>query len=67
MNIQGLGHKTKKRWINELCSKHRINLVALQETKMEQMDMFSIEALWGNCSFYYVTSPFWTLNNMTSI
>ncbi|GKF58798.1 RNA-directed DNA polymerase, eukaryota, partial [Tanacetum coccineum] len=47
-NIQGLGHKAKKGWIKELYLKHRINFVALQETKMEITDLFSIKTLWGN-------------------
>ncbi|GKD62520.1 hypothetical protein Tco_1300029, partial [Tanacetum coccineum] len=42
-----LGHKTKKEWVKELCLKHRINLVALQETKMENVDCVTIKALWG--------------------
>ncbi|GKA05637.1 hypothetical protein Tco_0684757 [Tanacetum coccineum] len=41
----GLGHKAKKGWIRELCSFHRFNFVAILETKMESMDLFSIKAL----------------------
>ncbi|GJZ02093.1 RNA-directed DNA polymerase, eukaryota [Tanacetum coccineum] len=55
-NMKGLGHKTKKGWIKELCAKHRINFVTLQETKMEKMDLFTIKALWGNLSFDYAVS-----------
>ncbi|GJS25470.1 RNA-directed DNA polymerase, eukaryota [Tanacetum coccineum] len=58
-NMDGcLGHKAKKGWIQELNTKHRVNFVALQETKMERIDIFSIKALWGNLSFDYVCSPF---------
>ncbi|GJX55522.1 RNA-directed DNA polymerase, eukaryota [Tanacetum coccineum] len=57
LNIQGLGNKTKKGWIQELNTKHRVNLVAIQETKMDKMDLFSIKALWGNFSFDYAFSP----------
>ncbi|GJV26456.1 RNA-directed DNA polymerase, eukaryota [Tanacetum coccineum] len=57
LNIQGLGNKAKKGWIQELNTKHRVNFVALQETKMEKMDLFSIKALWGNLSFDYAFSP----------
>ncbi|GKE78232.1 RNA-directed DNA polymerase, eukaryota [Tanacetum coccineum] len=57
-NMDGcLGHKAKKGWIQELNSKHRVNFVALQETKMERIDIFSIKAHWGNLSFDYVCSP----------
>ncbi|GJX79947.1 RNA-directed DNA polymerase, eukaryota, partial [Tanacetum coccineum] len=52
-----LGHKAKKGWIQELCSKHKINFVALQETKSESIDLFSIKALWGNLTFDHAISP----------
>ncbi|GJU56447.1 RNA-directed DNA polymerase, eukaryota [Tanacetum coccineum] len=56
-NMDGcLGHKAKKRWINELCSKHKINFAAIQETKMESIDLFSIKALWGNLNFNHAVS-----------
>ncbi|GJY86913.1 RNA-directed DNA polymerase, eukaryota [Tanacetum coccineum] len=49
-NIEGcLGHKDKKGWIRELCFLHKINFVALQETKIESIDLFSIKKLWGLC------------------
>nr|GEZ17254.1 RNA-directed DNA polymerase, eukaryota [Tanacetum cinerariifolium] len=53
----GLGQKAKKGWIQELNSKHRVSFVALQETKMKSIDLFSIKALWGNFAFDYVLSP----------
>ncbi|GKA81194.1 RNA-directed DNA polymerase, eukaryota [Tanacetum coccineum] len=57
-NMDGcLGHKAKKRWIQELCSKNKINFVALQETKSKSIDLFSIKALWGNLSFDHAMSP----------
>ncbi|GJT01054.1 RNA-directed DNA polymerase, eukaryota [Tanacetum coccineum] len=49
-----LGNKAKRRWINELCHKHRINFVSLQETKAEDIDLFSIKEVWGNYSFQHV-------------
>nr|GFA29495.1 RNA-directed DNA polymerase, eukaryota [Tanacetum cinerariifolium] len=49
-------HKAKKGWIKELCLKHRINFVALQETKMESINLFTIKSLWGNFTFEYATS-----------
>ncbi|GJU13397.1 RNA-directed DNA polymerase, eukaryota [Tanacetum coccineum] len=57
LNIQDLGNKAKKGWIQELNTKHSVNFVALQETKMNIMDLFSIKALWGNLSFDYAFSP----------
>nr|GEV10093.1 RNA-directed DNA polymerase, eukaryota [Tanacetum cinerariifolium] len=55
-NIQGLGHKTKKGWIKELCTKNRVNLVFLQETKMEHIELVTINKLWGNSSYNYAFS-----------
>ncbi|GKE52466.1 RNA-directed DNA polymerase, eukaryota, partial [Tanacetum coccineum] len=51
LNIQGLGHEAKKGWINRLCSLHKLNFIALQETKMENIDVISIKSVWGNYSF----------------
>nr|GEZ89529.1 hypothetical protein [Tanacetum cinerariifolium] len=47
----------KKGWVQELCRNHKINFVALQETKMESIDPFSIKALWGNLAFDHAMSP----------
>nr|GEY66359.1 RNA-directed DNA polymerase, eukaryota, nucleotide-binding alpha-beta plait domain protein [Tanacetum cinerariifolium] len=48
-----LGHKTKKGWINELCMKNKVNFVSLQETKMEHIELVTINKLWGNYSYDY--------------
>ncbi|GKA27508.1 RNA-directed DNA polymerase, eukaryota [Tanacetum coccineum] len=57
LNLQGLGNKAKQRWIQELNIIHRVNLVSIQETKMENMDLLTIKKLWGNVTFYYAFSP----------
>ncbi|GJY42014.1 RNA-directed DNA polymerase, eukaryota [Tanacetum coccineum] len=36
-NMAGLGNKAKRRWIKELCQKHRINFASIQETKAESI------------------------------
>ncbi|GJU97813.1 RNA-directed DNA polymerase, eukaryota [Tanacetum coccineum] len=51
-----LGHKAKKGWINRLCSLHKLNFIALQETKMESIDVISIKSVWGNYSFDHAVS-----------
>nr|GFC25890.1 RNA-directed DNA polymerase, eukaryota, reverse transcriptase zinc-binding domain protein [Tanacetum cinerariifolium] len=56
LNIQGLGQKAKKDWIKELCVKHRVNILALQETKMENMEVFTVKSCWGNFAFEFVHS-----------
>ncbi|GKA51155.1 RNA-directed DNA polymerase, eukaryota [Tanacetum coccineum] len=53
----GLGIKAKRRWINELCHKHRINFVSLQETKAEAIDLCSIKECWGNLHFDHIVGP----------
>nr|GEU72800.1 RNA-directed DNA polymerase, eukaryota [Tanacetum cinerariifolium] len=54
---KGLGQSTKKIWIRELNRKNKINFAAIQETKLESMDLFSIKAIWGNFSFDFAFSP----------
>ncbi|GJR34328.1 RNA-directed DNA polymerase, eukaryota [Tanacetum coccineum] len=57
-NMEGcLGQSTKKSWIRELNRKNKINFAAIQETKLENIDLFSIKALWGNFSYYFASSP----------
>nr|GEV14604.1 RNA-directed DNA polymerase, eukaryota [Tanacetum cinerariifolium] len=43
---------------NELNNKHIVNFVAIQETKIGIMDLFSVKELWGNLAFDYAFSPF---------
>ena len=57
INIQGLGHKARKRWVKELSRKYSINFPSLQETKMELVDESVVRSLWGNLSFDYACSP----------
>ncbi|GJZ64241.1 RNA-directed DNA polymerase, eukaryota [Tanacetum coccineum] len=52
----GLGHKTKKEWVKELNCKHRINFLALQETKMDCISHMDVKSLWGNSNFDFVAS-----------
>lgn len=40
-----------------MCSKNKVNFIALQETKMECIDLFTLKALWGNFAFDYAVSP----------
>ncbi|GKB43778.1 RNA-directed DNA polymerase, eukaryota [Tanacetum coccineum] len=56
LNIQGLGNKAKRRWIKELCQKHRINFAFIQETKAESISLLTIKDLWGNQMFHQVST-----------
>ncbi|GKE76903.1 RNA-directed DNA polymerase, eukaryota [Tanacetum coccineum] len=51
-----LAQKAKKDWVKELCVKNKVNFMALQETKMENMELFSVNMCWGNFAFDYVHS-----------
>nr|GEW06688.1 putative RNA-directed DNA polymerase, eukaryota, reverse transcriptase zinc-binding domain protein [Tanacetum cinerariifolium] len=42
----GLGNKTKKGWIRELSVKHKLNFIAIQETKMESVSYIDVKAMW---------------------
>ncbi|GJY79348.1 RNA-directed DNA polymerase, eukaryota, partial [Tanacetum coccineum] len=42
---------------SQLNTKHKINFVAIQETKLESIDLFSIREIWGNLSFDFSVSP----------
>ncbi|GJU04920.1 RNA-directed DNA polymerase, eukaryota [Tanacetum coccineum] len=53
----GLGNKVKRSWIKELCQKHIINFVSIQETKAENIDLRTIKDLWGNQMFDHVVGP----------
>nr|GEY89976.1 RNA-directed DNA polymerase, eukaryota, reverse transcriptase zinc-binding domain protein [Tanacetum cinerariifolium] len=53
----GLGQKTKKDWVKELCINNKVNFLSLQETKIEEMQLFNIKACWGNFNFDHTYSP----------
>nr|GEX37501.1 RNA-directed DNA polymerase, eukaryota [Tanacetum cinerariifolium] len=56
LNIQGLGHKTKKEWIKELSLKNNINFMAIQETKTNCISHMDVKFMWGNSNYNYVYS-----------
>ncbi|GJR00458.1 nucleotide-binding alpha-beta plait domain-containing protein [Tanacetum coccineum] len=51
-----LAKKAKKDWVKELCIKNKVNFLALQETKMDNMDLLCVRTCWGNLAFDYVYS-----------
>ncbi|GJT38914.1 RNA-directed DNA polymerase, eukaryota [Tanacetum coccineum] len=56
-NMEGLAQKAKKDWVKELCNINKVNVLSLQETKMENIELFTIKSCWGNLNFDYVYSP----------
>nr|GEV51571.1 ribonuclease H-like domain-containing protein [Tanacetum cinerariifolium] len=64
-NMEAIIGCAKKRWVKELCSKNRVNFVALQETNMEYVDLLTLRSLWRNYAFEYAISP--SLGNSSGI
>ncbi|GJZ29560.1 RNA-directed DNA polymerase, eukaryota [Tanacetum coccineum] len=52
----GLTQKAKKDWVKELCMYNKVNVLSLQETKMETIESISIKMCWGNFAFDFVYS-----------
>ncbi|GJV24668.1 RNA-directed DNA polymerase, eukaryota [Tanacetum coccineum] len=52
----GLGSKTKKEWIKELCNNYKLSFIAIQETKMEKMSHMDVKFMWGNSNYDFVYS-----------
>ncbi|GKE35098.1 RNA-directed DNA polymerase, eukaryota [Tanacetum coccineum] len=48
INVQGFGDLNKRRWVRDLCNIHKVNFLAIQETKMLQVDLWMLRqvALW---------------------
>ncbi|GJY27504.1 RNA-directed DNA polymerase, eukaryota, reverse transcriptase zinc-binding domain protein, partial [Tanacetum coccineum] len=46
----------KRFWIRDLCFKHNINFLGVQESKMTRLELFCLRSMWGNYSFDYACS-----------
>ncbi|GJY74257.1 RNA-directed DNA polymerase, eukaryota [Tanacetum coccineum] len=55
-DIERLGHKSKKEWLKELILKHKVNFLAIQETKLDHVNQMAVKYLWGNSNYSYVSS-----------
>lgn len=38
-------------WIRSLCQKHKVNLLGIQESKFDNLDLFTVPSFCGNNSF----------------
>ncbi|XP_071700122.1 uncharacterized protein [Rutidosis leptorrhynchoides] len=56
LNICGSKHRSKRDWVKELCLKHNIHFVGLQETKMHRFEHFRIKFIWGNYNYDFTCS-----------
>jgi exonuclease III len=57
MNIRGLGSRVKKRKIRELVQAEKVEFLALQETKSEDISESLIHSLWGGDDCDWVHLP----------
>ncbi|GKA67797.1 RNA-directed DNA polymerase, eukaryota [Tanacetum coccineum] len=55
-HISSLRSKAKKDWVKELNVLHKVNFLALQETKMENFSVMEAKYIWGNSNFAYLSS-----------
>nr|GEU88507.1 RNA-directed DNA polymerase, eukaryota [Tanacetum cinerariifolium] len=51
-----LAQKAKKDRVKELCVKYKVNFLAIQETKMEKMELSCVRRVWGNVNFEFAQS-----------
>lgn len=57
INLQGVGCVVKRSWIRSLCYLHKVNFLAIQETKLEDINLSLMRYFWGNLSFMHSFSP----------
>lgn len=48
LNIRGLGSQDKIKWVRELCVSESLDVVGLQESKMEVVNENSLSWMWGS-------------------
>ncbi|XP_057426056.1 uncharacterized protein LOC130719419 [Lotus japonicus] len=56
-NVRGLGSMAKRRVIRELVTKEQVELVCIQETKLEVMDRGLCAQIWGDSDFSWLAQP----------
>ena len=56
VNIRGTKKRKKRNWIKELCFRHNIQFLGIQETKMTRLELFRLKSMWANYSFDYACS-----------
>ncbi|XP_071741172.1 uncharacterized protein [Rutidosis leptorrhynchoides] len=56
INIRGGKKRRKRVWVRDMCFKHGIQFLGVQETKMEKLEPFRIKCMWGNFCFEYACS-----------
>lgn len=54
LNVQGLGKVAEIFWVRDLCNKNRVDLLSLQEIKMNCIYVFVARSVWGNVFVIYL-------------
>lgn len=54
INIQEAGSRDKRVWIRSLCNKHKVIFLAIQESKLENLDLLMVHSFGGNAFFCHV-------------
>ena len=54
INVQGIGNINKHVWIRKLCINRKVNFLAIQEKKSNDVGAHLIRSLWGNNNFDFV-------------
>ncbi|GKD40599.1 RNA-directed DNA polymerase, eukaryota, reverse transcriptase zinc-binding domain protein [Tanacetum coccineum] len=55
-NSCGTRKRRKRMWIKDLCLKHNVHFLGIQESKMTRLELFRIKSMWGNYAFDYACS-----------
>lgn len=57
INIRGLGAPIKKKKLRSFIEKEGLDFLAIQETKLEQIDERLYHMIWGNSDFGWCYTP----------
>jgi mannosylglycoprotein endo-beta-mannosidase len=56
-NVRGLGSRVKRNKVRELVRNYKVDFLALQETKMEEISAGVVQSLWGSEDCVWVSLP----------
>jgi hypothetical protein len=56
-NVRGFGGRVKRRRVRELIREHKVDFLALQETKMEDISEKLCRSLWGSTDCAWAFFP----------
>ena len=50
-NIRGLGRKKKKKTVRRICSKEKLSMILIQESKLQEVNERIFRSLSGKCPY----------------